>query len=246
VNHLGHPARMTKNVHNIIPNATLLFSVATRSSVGMSAWSPELEVNTHVLESKEGPITVHAPLVDFDYRDPIDPLEEDRNRTVRTVHQNTEGPVVIMSKMRHSVTLVDPEGTRTNHIDAWGLHFAPSSHDVRGMLVIAEPLDAHGPLVNAEQVRGNIVLIERGGGYPFRDKVMHAQRAGAIGVIFMDHGQCSATWTQGCVPGASKHNGEGFALQDAAWAWEGLDTPAVIVNKEHGEFLISEMAAPLM
>ena len=94
--------------------------------------------------------------------------------------------------------------------------------------------------------RSNIVLIERGGGYPFRDKILHAQRAGAIGVIFMDHGQCDTQWTQGCVPGASRHNGEGFALQDAEWAWKGLDTPAVIVTKEHGELLISEMGSPLM
>lgn len=243
---LGHPARVTKYVHNIVPNATLLFSVATRTSVGTSAWSPELEVDSHAVQSKEGPITVHAPLVDFDYQDPVDPLEEDRNRTVQSMHQNPEGPVLIMSRRRHSITLVDPDGTKTQDIDAWGLHFAPSSHDVRGMLVIAEPLDAHVPLLNADEVRGNIVLIERGGGYPFRDKVMHAQKAGAIGVVFMDHGQCSTKWTQGCVPGASKHNGEGFAMQDAVWAWTGLDTPAVIVNKEHGELLISKMAAPLM
>ena len=66
VNGLGHPARMKKNVHNIIPNATLLFSVATRSSVGTSLWSPELEVDTHLTGPTEGPITVHSPLVDFD------------------------------------------------------------------------------------------------------------------------------------------------------------------------------------
>ena len=243
-----HPSVLKKYINNIIPNARLMFSVATRSSLGTSAWSPELIIDTEVQVSKEGPFVVHAPVVDFDYRDPVDPLAEDRNRSsiLLSNQLNTDAPVVIISTARHSVILVDDTASNTRDIQAWGLHFSPSTYDVRGLLVMGDPIDGNEPLRNADEVRGNIVLIERGGGYPFRDKVLHAQRAGAIGVIFMDHGQCDTQWTQGCVPGASRHNGDGFALQDAESAWEGLDTPAVIVTKEHGELLISEMGSPLM
>ena len=47
---------------------------------------------------------------------------------------------------------------------------------------------ADAPLKNARELRGNVVLIERGA-CSFGDKANAAQAAGALGVIFVDIGE---------------------------------------------------------
>ncbi len=53
---------------------------------------------------------------------------------------------------------------------------------VTGNVVIADPLLANSPLINAAEIAGNIALIKRGS-VSFVDKVRNAENAGAIGVI---------------------------------------------------------------
>ena len=90
-------------------------------------------------------------------------------------------------------------------------------------------------------------MIERGGGVPFRDKVRRAQLAGALGVVLMDNtGKCTDAWHQGCVPGGSKHNGEGFAKEDKVSSWEGIDTPTLMITKKDAETIKLFVGAPLM
>ena len=63
--------------------------------------------------------------------------------------------------------------------------FTPPLEDsgpVIGDLVVAEPLQACGPLTNAAEVAGEIAFIQRGT-CPFVDKILNAQAAGAIGVV---------------------------------------------------------------
>jgi len=56
---------------------------------------------------------------------------------------------------------------------------------VSGRLVAVDPPNGSLPLRNSQQVRGNIALIERGGGQ-FVNVVRRAQQAGAIGVVLAD------------------------------------------------------------
>ena len=70
---------------------------------------------------------------------------------------------------------------------------AASWSDVQGFgascqIVMADPPMADAPLENARELRGNVVLIERGA-CSFGDKANAAQAAGALGVIFVDIGE---------------------------------------------------------
>ena len=56
---------------------------------------------------------------------------------------------------------------------------------VSASLVLADPPNGSLPLRNTKEVRGNIALIERGGGQ-FVNVVRRAQQAGAIGVVMAD------------------------------------------------------------
>jgi hypothetical protein len=56
---------------------------------------------------------------------------------------------------------------------------------VSARLVVADPPNGAVPLRNAHEVRGNIALIERGGGQ-FVNVVRRAQEAGAVGVVMTD------------------------------------------------------------
>jgi hypothetical protein len=56
---------------------------------------------------------------------------------------------------------------------------------ISGEAAIADPFLADSPLVNADRVRGRIVVIGRGV-TQFTDKAKAAAEAGAIGVIFVN------------------------------------------------------------
>jgi len=56
----------------------------------------------------------------------------------------------------------------------------------KGALAFADPPLADIPLQNAAQIRGNVVLIRRGGG-SFFDKAKRAAAAGACGIVFVNN-----------------------------------------------------------
>ncbi|EKX51121.1 hypothetical protein GUITHDRAFT_134637 [Guillardia theta CCMP2712] len=67
----------------------------------------------------------------------------------------------------------------------------PTAKDVKARVVFACPPNADIPLWNASEVRGKIVVINRGPPRPaalitYGLKLYHAQQAGAVGVIFID------------------------------------------------------------
>ncbi len=63
--------------------------------------------------------------------------------------------------------------------------FGPTEYNINGPVVLADPLNANTPLVNAAQVNGKVVLVKRGGD-TYVTKVRNCQNAGAIGVIIYD------------------------------------------------------------
>ncbi|EPB69360.1 PA domain protein [Ancylostoma ceylanicum] len=56
---------------------------------------------------------------------------------------------------------------------------------VVGEAVLAEPLRACAPLMNKDQIRGRIAVVERSD-CMFQQKTRHAQQAGAIAVVVID------------------------------------------------------------
>ena len=195
-----------------------------------------------------------------------------RRLNVNTINTMGGRPVGTLSTLNHqlSVALLPRDGSSNSSsiFDGWRLHHAPTTHVVRAPLILADPLDASGVtkkvqnevdgswfeiteedhFYNSQEMMGAIVLIERGGGIPFRDKVRRAQLAGAVGVVIMDHenGGCTKEWRQGCVPGGSKLNGQGFGYQDHKMAWESIDTPTLLITKEDGEIIKKWIGAPMM
>ena len=68
----------------------------------------------------------------------------------------------------------------------------PNNKEVASRLLFARPPFADEPLWNAAEVTGRVVAIMRGPPLPavpvpYAQKLRHAQEAGAVGVIFVDH-----------------------------------------------------------
>jgi hypothetical protein len=83
----------------------------------------------------------------------------------------------------------------------------PADAAISARLVPADPPNGAVALRNAEEMRGNIALIERGGGQ-FVNVVRRAQEAGAIGVVMADskQGPLFLMSTEPGTPHASAHH----------------------------------------
>jgi hypothetical protein len=87
-------------------------------------------------------------------------------------------------------------------------------------IVFADPLLGNAPLRNADQCKGNLVAIKRGGRVRFSTKALHAQNSGAVACVFINDENRSL------VPKAT----------DAAEI-EGLRIPVVGVSREDGRVI---------
>ncbi|CAN0456280.1 unnamed protein product, partial [Phaeothamnion confervicola] len=70
------------------------------------------------------------------------------------------------------------------------------------------------------------------GGIPLVHKALRAQAAGALAVVVVDDGACRERFGQHCVPGSAPP--EGWASGDAAWPWQELHVPVVLVLGRDG------------
>ena len=95
--------------------------------------------------------------------------------------------------------------------------FKPITAPLTGKLVLADPLLADAPLKNADAIKGNIAVIDRGV-VTFSSKVTQALNAGAIGVIMVNN--------------RDPDSGEGkFPIVMGGAV---VDLPAVMVSKVQG------------
>jgi len=141
-------------------------------------------------------------------------ISESRSVTSRIIKINDMTQIVSMYEGTASMT-------------AWKSHWSPQSFEVIAESVWADPPLADKPLLNADIIRNRIVWIRRGGiGLAFKAQRVYA--AGAVGIIFVDDGQC-ATFSQKCVPGADKSRNEGFAALDVPGIWENINIPTLFV-----------------
>ena len=122
---------------------------------------------------------------------------------------------------------------------------------VTGNLVIADPLIADTPLINAAQVAGNVVLIQRGA-VPFSTKITNAYAAGATGVIIFN---TAANPTNPPImapigselPTVGLGYNDGIALQNAILGGSTvtvnavLESPMLKTTLPHGTFYLSDL-----
>jgi hypothetical protein len=248
-----------RTLYNVVPNTVILVQVAVENDIGIGEWSEGVLINTTVTgyESHQS-FTVHETSLSPDFigvnevKEEFLPLHVQQRRQLKDNGNNFDGvdltKVGVLSPRTHTLNIVLKDGNNliNRAINGWRLHHAPSSHDVRAALIIADPMDASEEEFYND-ITGKIVMIERGGGIPFRDKVRRAQIAGALGVIIMDNtGKCTEEWNQGCVPGGSKHNGEGFAREDKITSWEGINTPTLMITGDDAEVIKGFIGSPLM
>ena len=117
-------------------------------------------------------------------------------------------------------------------LDVWEAHFRPARYDIAGELVYAVPNDASSDLLNRDDLRGNIALIDRGK-VPIVAKVKRAQAVGAAGVIIVDDGDCDDDFD--CQVLGRRRKGKGWSAQDHAERWRGVKIPSVLALKVHGD-----------
>lgn len=87
-------------------------------------------------------------------------------------------------------------------------------------LVKADPISGCGALLNEEEVRGRIVVVTRGSCL-FSDKAVNAERAGAVGVLFLNNIDSAV-----------------FTMTDDKFNPSGVTIPVTIASKEDGEQII--------
>ncbi|KJH40883.1 PA domain protein [Dictyocaulus viviparus] len=102
------------------------------------------------------------------------------------------------------------------------LHHSP----VVGEIAVAEPLRACSALTNVDQVRGRIAVVERSD-CMFQEKSRHAQQAGAIAVIVVDH-----------VVGTSSSGQPSFAMAEDKDSVDDIVISSVFIYFNEGQKLM--------
>jgi len=132
--------------------------------------------------------------------------------------------------------------TRSYEFEVWSAHYSPRTHSVSAEVVRTDPEKAVTPIRNVNIVRDRIALIMRGGA-PLRTKILHAQRAGAVGVMIYDNTRkCNKKFDQRCSPGGDKSKGSGFAAQDTPDSWSEITIPSVLIREVDGRRILGLMA----
>ncbi|KAL6723610.1 hypothetical protein Aduo_018594 [Ancylostoma duodenale] len=101
---------------------------------------------------------------------------------------------------------------------------------VAGEAVLAEPLRACSPLVNSDQIRGRIAVVERSD-CMFQQKTRHAQQAGAIAVVVVDH-----------VVGTTASARPSFAMAEDRNSLDDIAIPSVFLYFNEGQQLMSAIS----
>ena len=110
---------------------------------------------------------------------------------------------------------------------------APRTRDykITSKLVYALPNDAATPPMNADELTGNVALVHRSA-TPLVQKILHAQEAGAVGVVLVDDGRCESDLNCGRIGSARLG---GFAPRDDPSSWRLVKIPSVLVSQETGK-----------
>ena len=236
---------MHLNVENLVPGAKYKFQVACENELGLGPYSP-FSGEMLAAEQPDGAAVALISGVRHAYRH-----THNYRRLAR------KGPTIWMlyeaQSLKLSVNDVDSDDEYFGEvftedspeiiIPAWRSHFTPP-YDVKGDVVVSEPVFAEEQLWNADDVKGAIVLVRRGK-VPFLTKARHAVLAGAVGMILVDDGRCTGEgeydWedtSQLCVVGSVRGNGDGFAREDHPEGWENIKIPTYLILEKSGGDLL--------
>ena len=104
-------------------------------------------------------------------------------------------------------------------------------YKITSKLVYALPNDASTKPMNADELIGNVALVHRSA-TPLVQKILHAQEAGAVGVVLVDDGRCESDLNCGRIGSARLG---GFAPRDDPSSWRLVKIPSVLVSQETGK-----------
>ena len=154
-------------------------------------------------------------------------------RAVTNRHQSPSG----LRELQFCLACPDPhlEGSQ---VLALGAVHGPDEYKVKGELAYAVPNHVGGlRVLNPGQIRGKVALVDRGL-VPLVDKVMAAQKAGAVGVVIADDGSCDEPNDCGL---AGNIKDGGFSKLDQKDKWKGVTIPSVLISTDQGERIRSMM-----
>ena len=104
-------------------------------------------------------------------------------------------------------------------------------YKITSKLVYALPNDASTKPMNVDELTGNVALVHRSA-TPLVQKILHAQDAGAVGVVLVDDGRCESDLNCGRIGSARLG---GFAPRDDPSSWRLVKIPSVLVSQETGK-----------
>jgi len=238
---------MTTLVDHLLPGSMYQFRVSAVNSEGRSPWS----VYTAALETVKAPkFRPGAGSIDSGDAPVLHGHGSgahrihDAHKTGNMTAEATTGAIVNLHDHAHSLLVDGGDGGTNLQLAVWAAAWSPASFSVRAQLAMAEPATAcraEGGAGHPSVVHHRVLLVERGG-CPLVQKVLTAQKAGALGVIIVDDGRCEK-FDQHCVPGSDKvlSEGQGFAAQDHPGDWRKVRIPAVLVLADDGEVLRSRV-----
>jgi hypothetical protein len=172
---------------------------------------------------EEENLTAYLDLFGIDFRELVERFNSSsNNQVISQDYASTLGKIDVDERFTILFNYVIRIGPlKVNSVPA---NFSPLSVDaiIEAPLVIADPVCCESSLNNANQVRGSIVLIERGL-VSFAQKCKQAQDAGAVAIIVT---QTNAKWP--------------FVMADSAGELEGavFQVPVCMVSQTDGELLV--------
>ncbi len=134
-------------------------------------------------------------------------------------------PRIQMAEWRgRSALAVDAPASLVGEFSSGSAQFGPPLSDAgtTGDVRVSQPLDGCTPLTNSSEIAGKIALIERGTCF-FVEKVLHAQDAGAIGVVVT--------------------NNEPDGIVSMAGTDPAITIPSLLIGLDDGNLLRAEITA---
>ncbi|GMI09932.1 hypothetical protein TrVE_jg13471 [Triparma verrucosa] len=133
---------------------------------------------------------------------------------------------------------VDPS-SEGSHIEGLNAYQGPQDFAVQSEIVYAIPNDGSRAPMNRGQLEGKIALFDRGT-VALVEKVLHAQNAGALGVVLIDDGTCTDEKFTHCGMAGRLSDG-GFARNDMFDKWKNVKIPALFITEMSGQRILNLM-----
>ena len=214
-------------IHNLLPGISYKFKVAARNQLGRGLWSPSSEVISTYF---------YSTCSEHEVRRNLKSINENHGFVPKLGHQlYGRGTRYLFTPSGHEqigteITLdvvrqvLISKTYRDQTVDIWSCFWSPL-----GYLVTAETCEMKwnkDEVINTDDLSDRIAYTERRPEIPMVDLTLAAQRAGALGLIIIDNGQC-AQYDQYCMQGASKQFGDYWGELDSPLAWKNVNIPVV-------------------